>query len=118
MKLRIQHHNHQPSPSFTALISSQLESLQPALQIDEAHFRIERHLESSPPFRVTAHLVTPGPDIQAEAVDHTLHAALHKLVAELSARIDHRHQKRARRVRSNLQQPAPRTNAFPIAHRH
>ena len=108
MKLHIRHRHHQPSPSFTALVASQLESLSPALQIDEARVLIERRLEASPAFRIAAHLVTPGPDIQAEGVDHTLRAALQKLIAGLSDRISYRQDKRARRVRSNLQQPAIR----------
>ena len=112
MKLHIHHRHHQPSPSFTALIASQLESLSPALQIDEARVLIERRLEASPAFRVAAHLVTPGPDIHAEGVDHTLRAALQKLVAGLSERIQGRHAKRARRLRSNLQQPAIRRSGI------
>lgn len=111
MKLHIQHRHHQPSPSFSALVASQFESLSPALQIDEARVLIERRLEASPAFRIAAHLVTPGPDIQAEGVDHTLRAALQKLVASLSARIKGRHAKRERRLRSNLQQPKTRRGA-------
>lgn len=106
MKLRLTHRHHRPSESFTALVNERLESLREALHIDEARVLIERRTEASPPFRVSAHLVTPGPDIEEEAVDHTLRAALEKLIGQLNARIDHRHQKRARRVRSNLQQPA------------
>ncbi len=113
MKLHIKHRLHQPSPTFSALVASQLESLSPALQIDEARVLIERRLEASPPFRIAAHLVTPGPDIHAEGVDHTLRAALQKLVASLSGRIQDRHAKRARRLRSNLQQPASR-NRGPV----
>ncbi len=58
---------------------------------------VERRLEGSPAFRVSAHLVTPGPDVSTEAVDHTLRAALEKVITQLETRIDHRHQKRARR---------------------
>ena len=107
MKLILQHRHHQPSPSFTELVQKQIESLSEALQIDEARILIERRLESSPPFRVSAHLVTPGPDVLAEAVDHTLRAALQKLIADLESRIDHRHQKRARRKQNNFKSAAP-----------
>lgn len=98
MKLILKHHHHQPSPAFAALVRSQLEVLGKNLRIDEAHVLIEHCLEASPPFRVTAHLVTPGPDVFAEAADHTLRAALQKTIEGLEGRIGHRHQRRARRV--------------------
>ena len=107
MKLHIQHRHHSPSAAFTALVTQQIESLREALQIDEARVLIERRLESSPPFRISAHLVTPGPDVLAEAVDHTLRAALQKLVAELESRIDHRHRKRARRKQDHFRTDVP-----------
>lgn len=95
MKLSLTHHHHQPSPSFIALIKQRIESLGGALQIEEARVLVERRCEESPAFRVTAHLVTPGPDVVAEAVDHTLRAALGKLFGKLEARIDHREEKPA-----------------------
>ena len=107
MKLIIQHRHHQPSDAFTALVTQQIESLHEALQIDEARVLIEHRLESSPPFRISAHLVTPGPDVLAEAVDHTLRAALQKLVVELESRIDHRHRKRARRKQDHFRTDVP-----------
>ena len=106
MKLILTHHHHQPSPSFIALIKQRIESLGEALQIDEARVLVERRLEESPAFRVTAQLVTPGPDVMADAADHTLRAALGKLFGKLEAHINHRHQKRARRV------PSPRKTVF------
>ena len=107
MKLILTHRHHQPSPSFTALVKQRLEALREALQIDEARVLIERRLDASPAFRVSAHLVTPGPDVLAEAVDHTLRAALGKMFGKLEARIDHRRQKRVRR------EPNPRKNTSP-----
>lgn len=111
MKLILTHRHHQPSPSFTALVRQRLEALREALQIDEARVLVERRLEASPAFRVTAHLVTPGPDVFADAVDHTLRAALDKMIGQLEARIDHRQQKRARRG----QNPLKKTSAAQLA---
>lgn len=59
--------------------------------LDQAHVLVAREPEASPPFRVAAHLVTPGPDIRAEGADHTFAAALQKAVAQLADRIKHRH---------------------------
>ena len=107
MKLILQHRHHQPSPAFTALLKQQLELLRKGLRIDEARVLVERRLEASPVFRVAAHLVTPGPDVYAEGVDHTLRAALQKTIAQLEARIDHRHLKRARRGQNHFKTASP-----------
>lgn len=96
MKLLLQQISHEASPAFKDLLTERLGCLSKSLQIDEARVTIER-MESSPPFRMTAHLVTPGPDVTAEALDHTLRAALQKLFEGLSERISHRNQKRDRR---------------------
>lgn len=98
MKFILTHRHHRSSASFTALIEQHLKELAKSLQIDEAHIVVERRLEASPPFRISAHLVTPGPDVFAEAQDHTLHAALLKMVEQIEKRLDHRHLKRAGRV--------------------
>ena len=95
MKITIKHIHHTPSESISAMIEQQLDALGKTRQIDEARIVIERRVEASPPFRVSAHLVTPGPDVLAEAVEHTLRAALDKTVAQLAAVIDRRHLKRS-----------------------
>lgn len=99
MKIILKHLHHTPSTSLTVLIEQQLKELGKTRQIDEARVVIERRLEASPPFSVSAHLVTPGPDVFAEAADHTLRAALQKTMTQLAANIGHLHQKRARRAR-------------------
>jgi ribosome-associated translation inhibitor RaiA len=101
MKFILTNSNHQPSAAFAELVEQSMESLREDLRIDEAHVRLEHHSDASPAFRITAHLVF------GEAVDHTLRAALTKLVAELESRIDHRHQKRERRARSHFKTSAP-----------
>lgn len=106
MKLTLRHIHHQPSPAFAALIARQLEALQNRLVIDEARVVIERRSEASPAFHISAHLVTPGPDVFAEADDHTLHAALKKTVEQLEGKIGQRIGKRARRLRGQLSEPA------------
>lgn len=107
MKFILTNSNHQPSAAFAELVEQSIESLREDLHIDEAHIRLEHHADASPAFRITAHLVTPGPDVFGEAVDHTLRAALTKLIAGLESRIDHRHQKRERRARSHFKTSAP-----------
>jgi ribosome-associated translation inhibitor RaiA len=106
MKLILRQINHRPSSAFAALISQHLEQLGRQVEIEEARVVIERREEASPAFCISAYLVTPGPDLFAESCDHTLRAALQKTVEKLEDKICHRAEKRARRVRSNLQQPA------------
>ena len=102
MKLRIQHLHHQPSASFEALIRANIEALGEEQQIDEARVLVEQRPEARPAFRIAVHLVTPGPDVEAEATDHTLLAALHKAIAQLAASIVHRCDKRERRSQPAL----------------
>ena len=106
MKIHLKHLNHQPSTAFTAHVKTALHAFGEIRQIDEAHVVLEHRTEASPAFRVALHLVTPGPDFTAEAVDHTLRAALEKAVAELHEKIEDRSANRSRRARGNLQESA------------
>ncbi len=107
MKLILKHIHHSPSASFTALIEQHLHELGKSLQIDEARVVIERRHEMSPPFSISAHLVTPGPDVFADAQDHTLRAALLKTVEQIEKRLDHRRLKRAGRISRPAKTAAP-----------
>ena len=100
MKLKIQHRLHQPSPAFTALLEREFAALSVHLRIDEARVLVERLPDASPPFRMSAHLVTPGPDVFAEASDHTLRAALHKLIGGIGDKITERTERRSRKLLS------------------
>jgi len=108
MKLTVKHYRHTPSSTFTALIEKELESLRSSLQIDEARIIIERRHEASPPFRIAMHLVTPGPDLVSESVDHTLRAAMQKAVGLLWDKIGLRSEKRARRANRPFKTAAAR----------
>lgn len=108
MKLTLEHHHLRSTDTLDSLIEERILALQPRLQIDEANVRLEHRQESSPAFRVHVHLVTPGPDVFAEGRDHTIRAAMEKVMAALEARIGDRLEKRHRRVRSNLQEPTRR----------
>ena len=68
------------------MIEKELKSLQPDLQIDEARVHLERSLTDSPPFSVSFHLVTPGPDVIVKATDHTLRAAVLKAFERMRER--------------------------------
>jgi ribosomal subunit interface protein len=101
MKLILKSKHQKPSPAFAANVEERMEELNRMLQIDEARVVFELDRAASPAFRVAAHLVRPGPDLYADAVDHTLAAAFKKALGQLLRRIRHRREKRARRQRNN-----------------
>jgi len=111
MKVNLRQIHYRSSKPFIALIRERLELLREQLQIEEANVTIERRLEGSPAFCVHAQLVTPGPDVFASACDHTLQAALRKMIHQLEAKIAQRHLRRSLRLRSNLQEPPIRRAA-------
>lgn len=105
MKLTVQHHNVRCTDELDSLLEERIFDLQPRLQIDEARVRLECRWERSPACRVAIHIVTPGPDLQAEGQDHTIRAAIGKALTDLEDRLRERERKPIRRVRSNLQTP-------------
>ena len=106
MKLNVQHHNLRSTHELDSLIEERIFELEPRLQIDEACVRLECHWEKSPAYRVAIHIVTPGPDLEAEGRDHTIRAAIGKAFLDLEDRFRDREDKSIRSVRSNLQTPA------------
>jgi len=104
MKILAHYLNHEPSTSFTEHLEKELRSFGAIRHIDEARASLELRPEMSPPFRVSLHLVTPGPDFTAEAVDHTLRAALGKAINELHGKIEDRLANRKRRAPRDQQE--------------
>ena len=113
MKLTLQHISIRSTNALDAWIEDQIFSLQPRLQIDEANVRLAHRREASPPYHVQVHLVTPGPDVFAEGNDHTLRAAVGKVMRELGEKITGRSRKREQRWRSNLSAPAAKSRPAP-----
>ena len=105
MKLTVQHYHLRSSDELDSLIENQILALQPRLQIDEANVRLECRFQESPAFSVRIHLVTPGPDVVAESRDHTIRAAVNKVMVALEQKIGSHALKRFRRLRNNLQGP-------------
>ncbi len=108
MKLTVQHHHLRSSDELDSLIENRILALQARMQIEEAHVRLECRSEESPAFSVRVHLVTPGPDVFAERREHTIQAAIEKVMADVEAKIGSRFGKRRWRIRSNSQEPALR----------
>ena len=82
------------------LTPSEAQKLWPMMQIDEASVRLVCSHKQSPAYEVHVHLVTPGPDVEAQARDHTFHAAFMNVMRRLRQGIGHRSDRRARHLRS------------------
>lgn len=102
MKLTVQHFDLPSTHPVDALVEERILALQVRLRIDEASVRLERQGHLSPPFRVSVHLVTPGPDVLAESRAHTLRAAIDKTLALLERDLDDRAARRRHRRKTNL----------------
>ena len=106
MKLTIQHFEVRSTHALDSQVEERILTLQPRLQIDEANFRLEHEREASPPYGVQVHLVTPGPDVFAEGKDHTLAAAMDKVMADLESKIGQRKTRHGERQRNQREAAA------------
>lgn len=106
MKLTLCHHNIRSIHEVDSLVEERILKLADRVQIDEARVRLEYHWELSPAYRATIHIVTPGPDLQAEGYDHTIRAAIGKALADLEVRLYHREHRPLWRLQSKRQFPA------------
>ncbi len=106
MKLTLYHHNIRSIHEVDSLVEERILELGDRLQIDEARVRLECQSGLSPAYRVAIHIVTPGPDLQAEGCDHTIRAAIGKALADLEGRLQHREHKPLWRMQTKRQLPA------------
>ena len=90
IKLLLSFRGLNPRDVWHRLVDSQVQRLRNLAAIASARVTVERHRELHPPFKVKALLEVPGPDFHAEASDHTLPAALHKVIRNLERQIQSR----------------------------
>jgi len=87
---------------WQSLVENQLQRLQALAKIASARVTLEWQHEVTPSYRVHAHLEVPGPDFHAEARDHTLNAALNKVIKNLERQIRSRSGRRMARRKTNI----------------
>jgi ribosome-associated translation inhibitor RaiA len=85
------------------LVETNLKKLQNFAAIATARVTLEWDLGLTPAFRVFTHLEVPGPDFHAEASDHTLPAALVKVIRNLEKQIRSRKNRRADKWKTRIQ---------------
>jgi ribosomal subunit interface protein len=108
VKLTIQHFNLRSTDALDSRVEERILALEPQLRIEEAIVELAHHRERSPAFRAHVHLVTPGPDVRAEATGHTIDAAFRHAMAGLDRRLHGRARKRKARRRTAATRPAGR----------
>jgi ribosome-associated translation inhibitor RaiA len=87
--------------SWRGLVEAQLKRLQSLAAIASAQVTLEWQNQVGPAFRVLTLLEVPGPDFHAEATDHTVQAALLKVVKNLERRMRLRKSRRAEKFKTN-----------------
>ena len=107
MQIVISHKHVKSVDEQDSLVEQRLFALADRLQIDEAQVVFERRWDGTPPYRVSIHIVTPGPDVFSEGEDQTLHAAVLKSLQQLETKTRQRGERARQRIRTNLQAPRP-----------
>jgi ribosome-associated translation inhibitor RaiA len=105
MKLTLKHVNIRSTNALDSWVEKQILALGEARQVDEANIELSHHADDSPAYEARVHLVTPGPDIFAEARDHTIRAAFKKVSAQLHKGIATRAARPAERARTRRSAP-------------
>ncbi len=82
-------------------LEQSLERLQSLISICTAAVVLEHRRDDPPAFRAFVSLAVPGPDIHAEARDHTLEAAWLKVITALRKQIHHRKSRQDERMKRN-----------------
>ena len=72
------------------LIEQRLKQLDQIMPISTALVVLEHQPNASPPFSASVAMAVPGPDIHAAARDHTLKAAVLKVVRRLEEQVEAR----------------------------
>ena len=90
MNLKIEYRHHRPSDSFADLVRQEINALNIFHRIGEASVFIERQPGATPPFRISLHLITSGPELTGETSDQTLRAALGKVIARVREKLEPR----------------------------
>jgi ribosome-associated translation inhibitor RaiA len=103
MKVTIRYRFLNARAIWQSLVERHIKSLEKLATIGAAKVTIERQPDAGPPFRVHALLEVPGPDFHAEANDHTLQAAVLKVVRNLEHQIKIRRARHKDRGKTNRQ---------------
>jgi ribosomal subunit interface protein len=103
MKILLRYCGLNARAAWRGLVEAQLKRLEHLAAIASAQVTLEWRRECKPAFRVLTWLEIPGPDVHAEAQDHTLPAAVLKVIKDLERQIRSRRNRQAERRKRDLQ---------------
>jgi ribosome-associated translation inhibitor RaiA len=90
MRIQYQLRGLNPRAVTDRPLDQHLEYLDRLIAISSAQVVLEHQRHAAPPFCASVELAVPGPDIHAAARDHTLEAAVLKVVRRLEDQIEAR----------------------------
>ncbi len=96
MKLTIRHRHLRSFHALDTMVEDRLFALAEIGRIDDACVTLERRSEESPAYRAEVRIAVPGPDLSAEAVDHTVAHAFRRAATELERKLRERARRRDR----------------------
>ena len=105
MKIQFRIHSLNANANLRGWLGKQLERLHKLIPVSTADVVLERGRNSAPAFRAQVHLAVPGPDIHADARDHTLEAAWLKVSKKLLHQIERRKMQQQLRHKAHRQYP-------------
>ena len=119
MKIQIQIRGLNANASLRAWLEKQLERLHSLIPVSTAEVVLEREQNNAPAFHAQVHLAVPGPDIHAEARDHTLEAVWLKVAKKQRQQIERRKSCQQLRHKGHGQHPltAGRWSVAPVSGR-
>lgn len=99
MKIQYQAFGMNSDAKSNRPLDGHLRHLNLLIPITWATVRLEHHHDTTPAFRASVHLAVPGPDIHAEAREHTLEAVILKVARRLEEQIEGRKERQQRRLK-------------------
>ena len=106
MKLTIRHRHLRSFHALDSMVEDRLIALGELAEIGDASVLLEHRAGESPAYRAEVRIAVPGPDLSAEAADHTVANAFRRAVAEIEGRLRERALRRARRTVRRGTRPA------------
>ncbi len=105
MRIQLQIRGLKASAELRRWLEQPLQRLRELIPVSTAAVVLERERETAPAFHALVHLAVPGPDIHAEAREHTLEAVWLKVLAALRRQVEERESRRRARVQSKRKTP-------------
>jgi ribosome-associated translation inhibitor RaiA len=97
MKIDFRLRGGKHSAALQHLVQTQIDRLRAFVTVEAAQVVLERQRAATPAWVARAHVQVPGPDLRAEARDHTVEAAWRKVMQELYGQVGRRLDRRRHR---------------------